>query len=129
MTIQDSIAKSSTVEKLRAKGADLVEDVIEPAKDDLAEAAGKAKAAATSAARKVQHKAEKLTDSAVDAAERASDIGADLSDVAVRNLRKAEAGVRGFASRNPELTLAGAVLVGMGLATLLRGPIAGNNRS
>jgi len=123
MTIQDTIAKSNTVEKLRAKGADLVEDVIEPAKDDLVEAAGKAKAAATSAARKVQHRAEKLSDSAV---ERASDLGAEISDVAVRNLRKAESGLRGFASRNPELTLAGAVLVGMGLATLLRGSVTGN---
>ncbi len=117
MTIQDTIAKSPTVENLRASGAAVVKDVIEPAKDELVHAATKAKAAAAETARNVQDRAVELGEAAV---ERGSEIASELSDAASRNLRAAETGLRDFARRNPELLIAGAVLVGIGLATWLR---------
>jgi vacuolar-type H+-ATPase subunit H len=125
MTLQDTTTKPQPTEKLRATGAAFVDNVIEPAMDELSEAAAKAGNAASDMARNVQHRAGKLGEAA---AERGSEIASDLSDAASRNLHAAETGLRDFARRNPELLIAGAALLGMGLATWLRSSQSGSSK-
>lgn len=116
MTVQDTIAKSDAVETLRAKGAAFVDNVIEPAKDEVAHAAARAKTAAGDAARNMQRRAGEMGDAAI---ERGGEMAADLSDATARNLKSAESGMREFARRNPVLLMAGAAVLGMGVAAWL----------
>lgn len=117
MTIQDSIANSPTVEALRANRDALVENVIEPTKDELIQAATRAREAAADMTRKVQDRAEKLSGAAV---ERGTEIASDLSHAASHNLRAADTGLRDLARRHPEVLILGGALVGIGLAMWLR---------
>lgn len=108
MTAQTSILTPKTVDELRVKGAAVVENVVQTAEGQLAQATDMAKEMASD----VQARAEKLGHAAMER-------GGKIADAAARELGTAGSGLRDFARRNPELVIAGAALAGYGIATWL----------
>jgi len=119
MTIQDTVQKSNAAENLRAKGAEVMENVVEPAAEEIGRAASRAKDKAGDMARDVQNRATQFGEAAL---ERGTEIASDVTEMATRNLSEARSTLREFARKNPELLIAGAALAGIGIAAWLRQP-------